>query len=295
MKHLIFNRSLTPKAVVPVVGEILDNSLIPNVLVGDAMLGIMGALIFPRCLQFVVPDEHLDAAIDVLVAAGFPRCDDSNGCRRYSTHFPLAAAHFHLWDNEEAGTQDPGKLCVFQKSDMLWSFPDFPYYVTDKNDHYFMTITDNRLPDQPAEEGLFGRYAVDTYPVRIPVPIKACEAAMLLYCRDQELKLNNAAWEVWLLMLAEYVWPTDLYQIGLRVDRDGRVEHPYSGYWDEVGSQNRSWPEHLRKLGYKVLENNGIPISPGRPGEKEKKEKEDIPELFVPLVEKYSALERFIM
>ncbi|KAI9040390.1 uncharacterized protein KD926_008347 [Aspergillus affinis] len=301
MNGLVFNRGLTPKAVVPIICEVLDNSLIPNVLVGDAMLGIMGAPIFPRCLQFIVPDEHIDAAIKVLESAGFPRCNDLNGCRRYSTHFPLAPAHFHLWDDEDAGTTDPGKLCIFPKSEMLWSFPSFPFYVSDTDDPYFMTITDERLPDQPNEKELFGRYPADTYPVRIPVPIKACEAAMLLYCRDQELKLNNAAWEVWLTKLGQYVSQTDLYQIGRTIDKDGKEECPYAGFWNEVkGSQNRYWPKYLWKLRIKILQRRGEPILPelqwpGLPGEdKEKEERKEAEARLSPL-RKFFAFDRCIM
>ncbi|PLB46442.1 hypothetical protein P170DRAFT_438236 [Aspergillus steynii IBT 23096] len=302
MERLIFNRNHTPKSIVPIIGEILDNNYIPNVLVGDAMLGIMGAFIFPRCLQFVVPDDKIDVAITTLIAAGFPRCDDSRGCRRYSTHFPLATAHFHLWDDEEAGTTNPGKLCIFQKSDMLPSFPSLPFYISDCNDPYFMTITDDRLPDAPADEDLFGRYPMDTYPVRIPVPVKACEAAMLLYCRDQELQLNNAAWEVWLILLGKYVSQSSLYQIGRTVDKDGNEENPYLGYWNEVkGSQNRGWPRSLAKLRLKVLREQelsilaGVEIPEKEEDTEEDTEEEDQQESPVTPVRDYESFEKWVM
>lgn len=263
MERLVFTRHLTPKTIIPIIAEILDNTFVPNVLVGDAMLGIMGAFIFPRCLQFVVPDKDIEAAIASLVAAGFPRCNDTNGCRRYSTHFPLAAAHFHLWDDEEAGTTDPGKLCIHNQSDMLWSFPDLPFYISDRNNPYFMTITDDRLPDQPEEKELFGRYPANTYPVRIPTPVKACEAAMLLYCRDQELKLNNAAWEVWLVLLGKYVAGTPLYNTDLGVDEQGREISPYEGFWYEAKcKQNRHWPRYLLRLYDKILQREAVSVMP---------------------------------
>ncbi|KAL2826315.1 hypothetical protein BDW59DRAFT_161154 [Aspergillus cavernicola] len=205
------------------VARILDEAGIPNVLWGWMAIALVGKDIGMREVDFVVPDEKVESATNVLAAAGFtvcmaPNCFELCEDRLPENHLdhweglppeqrfmswshvnsvvakdrrhPVAAAHFHV------NTQYPSSeiLAVHRKSYILWKFPPLTLDLP-ANDRNLMLSTDNRLTTRNGGTGPW----IDLYPIKILTPCACAEA--LIYLRSRDYAHIKKLWRVWRSML----------------------------------------------------------------------------------------------
>jgi hypothetical protein len=146
-------------------------------------------------IYFVIPDEHIDKARDLLVEAGFPPCQLGEYCGfdwPKSSH-GIPYAHFNIVDRGPLNYYKPElygpnprewyTLELYKKSEMLWGAPEIPLGPPAPSDPDYWTITDERLPE--VNRGFHQGRVVDAdYPVKIPSPARYAEMLTLLYFRD---------------------------------------------------------------------------------------------------------------
>ncbi|XHG02602.1 hypothetical protein AWENTII_005947 [Aspergillus wentii] len=103
------------------VAEILDQAHIPHLLWGSLAIALVGLNRHPLRLEFIVPDEQIQPASEVLYEAGFCLCANP-GCPdlRIDQFYPIADVHFHL----EGMTDEHRILSLFTKSSVVWWLPD---------------------------------------------------------------------------------------------------------------------------------------------------------------------------
>ncbi|KAF7174294.1 hypothetical protein CNMCM5623_006858 [Aspergillus felis] len=177
------------------ISRFLDAHEIPNVLWGEL---VMNMLLIPLVIDgicIVIPDEHIDKARDLLLAAGCPPCQVGSHCPFYHPYASRAIpyAHFNLVDcgpldfyKPEIFGENPREwytLELFKKSDVLWGAPEIPLSPPTPSDPDYWTVTDDRLPEVAIEYQL-GRIVDADYPVKIPSPARFAESLTLLYFRD---------------------------------------------------------------------------------------------------------------
>ncbi|GIJ90858.1 hypothetical protein Asppvi_009823 [Aspergillus pseudoviridinutans] len=124
-------------------------------------------------VYFIIPDEHIDKAGDLLVEAGLPPCQLG---KPWSLELLQTRA---IWSKSPqmvyAGT--------YKKSEMLWGAPEIPLGPPPVNDPDYWTINDERLPEVHRGFSL-GRVVDANYPVKIPSPARYAEMLTLLFFRD---------------------------------------------------------------------------------------------------------------
>lgn len=94
--------------------------------------------VVPDGIYFVVPDEHIDKARDILVEAGFPPCQLGKFCGfdwPKSFH-GIPSARFNIVDQgplnysrPELYGPDPREwysLELYKKSELMWGAPEIP-------------------------------------------------------------------------------------------------------------------------------------------------------------------------
>jgi hypothetical protein len=109
-------------------------------------------------IYFVIPDEHIDKARDLLVAAGFPPCQLGKYCGfdwPNSCH-GIPYAHFNIVDRGPLDYYKPEEygpnprewytLELYKKSELLWGASEIPLGPPPPNDPDYWTINDERLP-----------------------------------------------------------------------------------------------------------------------------------------------------
>lgn len=146
-------------------------------------------------IYFIIPDEHIKKARDLLVAAGFPLCQLGKYCGfdwPKSCH-GIPYAHFNIVDlgplyyykPEEYGPnpREWYTLELYKKSELLWGMPEIPLRIPKADDPDYWTVKDKRLPTV-AIEFQRGRVVEADYPVKIPSPARYAESLTLLFFRD---------------------------------------------------------------------------------------------------------------
>ncbi|KAL4802209.1 hypothetical protein BDV18DRAFT_164385 [Aspergillus unguis] len=201
------------------VARILDNARIPHVLFGWWAVGCHGVAKCTQEIDFVLPDNQIEAAANALVATGhFHRCTDRHCFERTGDRslriqleadrtypdaiyqefskcnavFAVAHDHLHL-----GSAYDYFKVVsLYAHSHLLWSLPEPTLDPLPSDSRTYMFTNNPQLPPR-ARDGSSGPWS-ELYPVKIPSHAALVEALFMLFCRD--LGDPNELHETWLAM-----------------------------------------------------------------------------------------------
>ncbi|RHZ67348.1 uncharacterized protein CDV56_108863 [Aspergillus thermomutatus] len=244
MADFEFRHHAANKELVCSISRLLNAHGIPNLLWGDLVFNLYGVPLKVSDFSFLVPDDLIDEARDVLEAAKFPLCHLGQTCHAIQPNrpAPLPCAHFNI---KQKG--DPNRwfrVELHRKSDLLWRAPEIPACTPDDDDPHYMLGDDARLPEYSPRERL-GRMDPSDYPVQIPTPNQYAEALAMLYYRDGVPGPTNRG-GYWLDLQSELV-QTGLVQLD---DLPPRIKRHYElvlkadmktvrSYSEEVAGQMR--------------------------------------------------------
>jgi hypothetical protein len=143
---------------------------------------------------FVIPDQHIDRAREVLLAANFISCPQGDDCHFVQPifHHPHSYAHFILEEEAQqrrdhegqAGFWHPVRLELHKKSRLLWTLPDIPLGAPAPDDPNYMLVTDDRL-DEYGPRMQLGRVPYTHYPIKIPTLPRYAESLAYGYLRNR--------------------------------------------------------------------------------------------------------------
>ncbi|RLL95507.1 hypothetical protein CFD26_103719 [Aspergillus turcosus] len=208
------------------ISRFLDAHGIPNVLWGELVMNMFLIPLVPDGIYFVIPDEHIDKARDLLVAAGFPPCQLGEYCGfdwPNSLH-GIPYAHFNIVDRgplcyykpEEYGPnpREWYTLELYKKSELLWGMPEIPLGIPKADDPDYWTVDDKRLP-KVSKELQRGRVFEADYPVKIPSPARYAESLTLLLFRDSypEPTARGSFWDLLILDLLDVMDEHRLFKL----------------------------------------------------------------------------------
>ncbi|GIC90281.1 uncharacterized protein Aud_006715 [Aspergillus udagawae] len=194
MSDFKFNGQKVNVDLVASIAKLLDANGIPNVMWGPYVLACYGAPLVLYDFAFVIPDQHIDRAREVLLAANFPPCPQGDDCHLIQPicSLPHSYAHFILDDkgqpprghNRQTGFWHPFRLELHKKSQLLWALPDIPLGAPAPDDPNYMLVNDDRLPDyNPIFKA--GRAPYTHYPVKMPTLPRYAESLAYGYLRKQ--------------------------------------------------------------------------------------------------------------
>ncbi|KAF7169424.1 hypothetical protein CNMCM5623_002154 [Aspergillus felis] len=208
------------------VSRFLEAHGIPNVLWGELVMNAFLVPVVPNGVYFIIPDEHIDKARDLLVEDGLPPCRLGKYCGfdwLNSIH-GIPYAHFNIIDlgplrsyNSEEYGPNPRRwytLELYKKSEMLWGAPEIPLGPPPLNDPDYWTINDERLPEVNRAFSI-GRLVDANYPVKIPSPARYTEMLTLLYFRDNfpEETFRGSHWRYLLLDMLTVLEKHHLFEL----------------------------------------------------------------------------------
>ncbi|KAK2759379.1 hypothetical protein FQN54_002857 [Arachnomyces sp. PD_36] len=161
------------------ISNAFDLAGIPSVLWGAFPMIIHGVGLVQPELDFVVSDEDLDRAYEVVLARGFPPCSVDN-CRYYPESdwymrgYPAAPKHLHLNGDED------NVLLLHRKSERLWAVPTFePLSHKEHPEAKIILASDPVLPPWNIAK-CAGAFPDTLPPVRIPSAHFLVEALLRL-------------------------------------------------------------------------------------------------------------------
>ncbi|KAL2853273.1 hypothetical protein BJY01DRAFT_78668 [Aspergillus pseudoustus] len=213
------------------IAKIIDEADIPYFLWGWLILTLHVTEIKVPEIEFVIPDDKLEAATNALVAAGYPQCE-SETCvelhidrtagtgeggnegglellhSEYRFH-PVAGAHFHHFQDERKNVTE--LIALLPKNDIAPWLPELKVGSPAQEDPDFMLSTDPSLPK--SRGGAWGPWT-ELHPVKIQNRASYTESFLWLSCRDIDRDNNlgmrwMAMWrrlldvEMWVQMLRE--------------------------------------------------------------------------------------------
>ncbi|KAL4966437.1 uncharacterized protein BDV14DRAFT_171107 [Aspergillus stella-maris] len=171
-------------------------------------------------VDFVIPDEDIEAAATAMVDNGYQLCTDTDcielegeprdceGRLRprwtwWETYHAIPAAHFHLGDTSPEGT---GILLSFlKKSEILFWLPEYGCHRPALDDPHLMLTGDSRLPafesdgSGPLGFGPLGPMSEDkVHPMMILNRAACIESIIYLIARDLANPLSEPELRKWL-------------------------------------------------------------------------------------------------
>ncbi|GIJ85081.1 hypothetical protein Asppvi_003936 [Aspergillus pseudoviridinutans] len=194
MSDFKFKGQKVDKDLVASIAKLLDANGIPNVMWGPYVLACYGVPLVLDDFAFVIPDQHIDRARDVLLAANFPLCPQGDDCHLLQPicTLPHSYAHFILKDeaqpprghNGQTGFSHPFRLELHKKSQLLWTLPDIPLGAPAPDDPNYMLVTGDRT-DVYDTRMQSGRVPYTHYPVKMPTLPRYAESLAYGYLRNQ--------------------------------------------------------------------------------------------------------------
>ncbi|KAF4162187.1 hypothetical protein CNMCM6936_002427 [Aspergillus lentulus] len=226
-------------------------------------------------IYFIIPDEHIDKARDLLVEADFPPCQLGKYCGfdwPKSCH-GIPYAHFNIVDRGPMNYYKPElygpnprewyTLELYKKSEMLWGAPEIPLGPPAQNDPDYWTINDERLPE--VHRGFcLGRVVEADYPVKIPSPARYTESLTLLYFRDNypEDTFRGSYWDYLLLDMHEVLQKHRLFTL--------RDLPPRTRSWFKILTENiheRTHGDAEERFGEEMKKSGEVPEKSPWPSE----------------------------
>ncbi|EDP52393.1 hypothetical protein KXW98_008484 [Aspergillus fumigatus] len=168
--------------------KLLDANSIPNVMWGPYVFRRYGVPLILQEFTFVIPDQHIARAREVLLTANFASCCQDD-CRlvQPTNRSPRPYAHFILANMERPSDEIPGwhyfRLDLHKKSQLLWTLPDIPLGAPAPDNPNYMLVTDNQLDKYNPRSGL-GREPYTHHPVKIPTLPRYAESLAYMYLRE---------------------------------------------------------------------------------------------------------------
>ncbi|RHZ69150.1 hypothetical protein CDV55_101266 [Aspergillus turcosus] len=232
------------KELVCSISRLLNAHGIHNLLWGDFVFNLYGVPLKVSDFSFVIPDDLIEEARNVLEAANFPVCHLGHTCHAIQPNRPAPPPYAHFNIKQKGDPRKWFRVELHRKSDLLWTAPEIPACTPDDDDPHYMLGNDARLPESSPRERL-GLMDSTDYPVKIPTPNQYAEALAMLYYRDGVPGPTNRG-AYWLDLQSELV-QTGLVQLDAlppRVKRhyelvgkaDMKKVHSYS---EEVAGQMR--------------------------------------------------------
>ncbi|KAF7163926.1 hypothetical protein CNMCM6106_000698 [Aspergillus hiratsukae] len=181
MSDFKFNGRKLDVDLIASIAKLLDTNGIPNVIPSQDF-------------TFVIPDQHIDRAREVLIAANFVSCQDECRLVQPVCNLPPPYAHFILDDKDQPrvvrddmpplGTWHSFRLELHKKSRLPWTLPDIPLGAPAPDDPNYMLVTDDRLEEYDPKLDL-GRVPYTHYPVKMPTLPRYAESLAYEYLREQ--------------------------------------------------------------------------------------------------------------
>ncbi|PYH92401.1 hypothetical protein BO71DRAFT_431935 [Aspergillus ellipticus CBS 707.79] len=171
-----------------IVARKLETWDIPCMMWGEPVLALYGvAHANITHSSWVIPDEDIKAAADLLEAGGFRHLENEIVCRGESAPPPIP--DYTLAPPPYAESEFP--VALYRKSRLLWTFPPMVTGEPMEPD-YYMTTFDERLSS--AIVGRDWQLTGMHHSMVIPTPEKYIEAMLLLQIRDLD---GHAALNYW--------------------------------------------------------------------------------------------------
>ncbi|RHZ61820.1 uncharacterized protein CDV56_108170 [Aspergillus thermomutatus] len=191
MSDFKFNGQKPDADLIASIVKLLDAHGIPNVMWGAYALIRYGAPLVIEDFTFVIPDQHIDRAREVLLAANFPPCPKGDDCPLIQPNIdlPHPYAHFDLDDYGPPRHWHCSRLELHKKSRLLWTLPDIPLGAPAPDDPNYMLVTDDRLEEYDPRMHI-GRVPYTHYPVKIPTLVRYAESLAYLYLRDKSSEMS---------------------------------------------------------------------------------------------------------
>ncbi|OJJ77185.1 hypothetical protein ASPBRDRAFT_190517 [Aspergillus brasiliensis CBS 101740] len=178
----------------------LDQAGINNVLWDDVIKWLLNQGV-SSMIDYIVHDGMAEKACQALLAAGLEPCERGEQCWVTRPFLkPVAAAHVHL---KSSRLQDTDIYVAFwNKSSLLFAFPDLPSSPPSSDNPYYMPI---RIPRTYFDD-TSRRPPLDLTPARMVRPVKIVEALIWLTCRDRNPNERlEMGWEdVWQIDLLSW-------------------------------------------------------------------------------------------
>lgn len=151
-------------------------------------------------IDFVIDDESVDAAYDIMQSIGFEECN-SEGCigNKTLSYAPTPHTHLHITKSEWLG--------LHKRSVILWQLPD----LSKANGESIILASDrNQLPG-PDMLGRRGRLQQDLHPVRVPTVSTLVKVLLLLAKKDQNT--YGIYWMNWVSYILEYCTANGVFNV----------------------------------------------------------------------------------
>ncbi|GKZ70621.1 hypothetical protein AnigIFM60653_006601 [Aspergillus niger] len=241
---------------------ILDQAGINNVLWGYIIERLLQEDI-GTCIDYIVHDGMAEKACQTLLAAGFMPCRHGEQCwKTHNRDGPVAAAHVHIEETRLLGHDIP--VAFWDKSSLLFAFPELPSSPPSSDDPYYMPI---RIP-WTYYDNTSQRPPLDLTPVRMIRPVKIVEALIWLVCRDRNPNERlERGWErEWQDVLDFWVQKAPgLAEHGLFCRNELRPD--FLPLWDylcggEDGQTRKQHRAHYLELQAKLRAENALPRTP---------------------------------
>ncbi|PYI16011.1 hypothetical protein BO86DRAFT_395284 [Aspergillus japonicus CBS 114.51] len=192
------------------VGSLLDGNDIGSALFGETALAFMGVPIIPHCVAFMIPDQQIDQAVQVLREAQYPDCKDLDLFAANPINFlsqirchaltggatrdrPIPDHHFHTdgrfpKDPDDSRNQTRG-VFLYRASKILGPgipmpsaqppLPENPYYMVTSDARLYCPLFLDRVM-----LNCWGPQSTKAYPVKMLHPARYAENLVYLMVRD---------------------------------------------------------------------------------------------------------------
>lgn len=162
-------------------------------------------------MEFVVQDEHLDRAYQVLLERGFLACSKGKECDEHPEATPKrirvsppAPRHLHLYHT------DPRPLLLHRKSETLSEVPNFEALSSREHpDARIILASDTHVLAPYNTMTHTGAYPASLPPVRAPSWHCLLEAFVILIERERDEDDDSETWSRDWLVMASHLMPDE--------------------------------------------------------------------------------------
>ncbi|PWY80959.1 hypothetical protein BO94DRAFT_153626 [Aspergillus sclerotioniger CBS 115572] len=243
------------------VAQLLGQAGIPAFIWGEKVLHVYLQKRYEGFFRgWVVPDEAIAKAVQVLDDEGFPPCKDGNECAVFAPDqkFPVPDHHYHdYYHSTKSRRSWEGGVILYQKSRLFSEFPEPPVGCPRPGDPYYTFLASGRQFQKASDEPQNGQ-PENQYPVKLPVPARYLEAMCLLKIRDIEGYATISSWNSAKTGFVDYMrdeehimyYVKDLKRWHDKKDKESMREDPgFQSTWDRLKTRrDKELDAALRKI-----------------------------------------------